>query len=138
MLENSDTEKMLKQNKTVVGAEREVYVPDSANRNSAVVCFYAINEKGELILYYYDTDGDFLFPYSDITAGKTIVKTQNKTVAESEKGKDVLFKISLVVSAALLVTVIVLLILLIAAKKKRNRGTDDFTPPYIDQDELRF
>ena len=138
VLENSDTEKMLKQNKTVVGAEREVYVPDSANRNSAVVCFYAINEKGELILYYYDTDGDFLFPYSDITAGKTIVKTQNKTVAESEKGKDVLFKISLVVSAALLVTVIVLLILLIAAKKKRNRGTDDFTPPYIDQDELRF
>ncbi len=138
VLENSDTEKMPKQSKTVAGAEREVYLPDSAAQNSAVVCFYAINEKGELNLYYYDTDGDFLFPYSDITAGKTIVKTENKTADKSEKSNDMLFKISLIVSAALFVTVIILLVLLISSNKKKRKERYDFTPPYIDQDELRF
>ena len=138
VLENSDTEKMPKQSKTVAGAEREVYLPDSAAQNSAVVCFYAINEKGELNLYYYDIDGDFLFPYSDITAGKTIVKTENKTADKSEKSNDMLFKISLIVSAALFVTVIILLVLLISSNKKKRKERYDFTPPYIDQDELRF
>ncbi len=140
VLENSDTdtEKMSKQNKTVAGAEREVYLPDSAAQNSAVVCFYAINEKGELNLYYYDIEGDFLFPYSDITAGKTIVKTENKTADKSEKSNDMLFKISLIVSAALFVTVIILLVLLISANKKKRKERYDFTPPYIDQDELKF
>ncbi len=140
VLENSDTdtEKMSKQNKTVAGAEREVYLPDSAAQNSAVVCFYAINEKGELNLYYYDIEGDFLFPYSDITAGKTIVKTVNKTADKSEKSNDMLFKISLIVSAALFVTVIILLVLLISANKKKRKERYDFTPPYIDQDELKF
>ncbi len=140
VLENSDTdtEKMSKQNKTVAGAEREVYLPDSAAQNSAVVCFYAINEKGELNLYYYDIEGDFLFPYSDITAGKTIVKTENKTADKSEKLNDMLFKISLIVSAALFVTVIILLVLLISANNKKRKERYDFTPPYIDQDELKF
>lgn len=140
VLENSDTdtEKMSKQNKTVAGAEREVYLPDSAAQNSAVVCFYAINEKGELNLYYYDIEGDFLFPYSDITAGKTIVKTVNKTADKSEKLNDMLFKISLIVSAALFVTVIILLVLLISSNKKKRKERYDFTPPYIDQDELKF
>ncbi len=140
VLENSDTdtEKMSKQSKTVAGAEREVYLPDSAAQSNAIVCFYAINEKGELNLYYYDTDGDFLFPYSDITAGKTIVKTENKTADKSEKSNDMIFKISLIVSAALFVTVIILLVLLISANKKKRKERYDFTPPYIDQDELRF
>ncbi len=138
VLENSDTEKMSKQNKTVAGTEREVYLPDSAAQNSAVICFYAINEKGELNLYYYDTDGDLLFPYSDIAVSKPIAKTENKTADKPEKGNDTLFKISLMVSAVLFVTVIILLILLISASRKKRKQTDDFIPPYIDQDELKF
>ena len=138
VLENSDTEKMSKQSKTVAGSEREVYLPDSAAQNSAVVCFYAINEKGELNLYYYDTDGDLLFPYSDIATGKPIAKTEDKTQNKSEKGNDMPLKISLIVSAVLFVAVIILVILLVSAKKKKGKKADDFTPPYIDQDELRF
>lgn len=130
VIDNDKTDGLSKRSAELNGAEVTVYSSDSDD----VVCFYAINDSGELNLYEYDMTEGGLIKY---IPPKTVKVTKNEE-PKSDKNLETYFKAAALAAGVLLVAVIVLSVLLGVSKRRRNAEKTVYEAPYIDDDELMF